>query len=771
LLTGISLACGGGDLGPGLETGPPAHITVVSGEAQVGTVGEALAQPVVVRVTDAAGSPVPGEKVGFAGGTWSADTVRSDADGKAAALWTLDTRAGQTVATAGVQGLDAVEVTARAVAGTPATLAFDQSPPGGVAGETFEPPVGVVVEDRYGNVVTVSDATVTLHLNHGTLLGTSVLHAVSGSAVFGDLHVDEPGVDFVLTASSPAISEAVSVPFDIVGQPATTLEVAAGDDQTGAAGASVAVAPTVVARDVGGRPVPGMSVRFTVVDGGGSVTPSQAVTDADGKAVATDWTLGHTAGANSLEAELIASPGVTVRFHAMAVAGPVDPVRSKLTVNPPTVAVGEASTIRVVAQDAFDNPVQGATVVVSASGSDNTLTQPSPTNAAGVASGTLLATSAGTRTVTAAVNGVALAQQATVSVGSGDDGSITVTPASASLLPGRTLQLTATVRDASGAPVNAPVTWKSSKVAIATVGSDGVVTAIKPGTATIRATSGTAQATSEITVSYGPGTVTGLPYCTMGGGVERMDIYGPAADVPRPLAVAVHIHGGGWVSGNRTRGVWFAPIRDRLLADGFLVVSIDYRLAPEDKWPAQIRDVKCAIRHLRANADRYGLDPDRIGVVGSSAGGQLAALLGTTEPVAGIDDVGDFQGVSSQVQAVVALSPITDFTTIEELRDDYSRVFLTWPDPDSPEMIAASPITHVTPGDSPFFFVAGEDDALVLPEQSARMHRRLLDAGVASTLVMIAHADHGLGPTTAPISPTMDEVIDRIEGFLDQRLR
>jgi acetyl esterase/lipase len=233
----------------------------------------------------------------------------------------------------------------------------------------------------------------------------------------------------------------------------------------------------------------------------------------------------------------------------------------------------------------------------------------------------------------------------------------------------------------------------------------------------------------------------------------------------------VHIHGGGWVSGNRAHGVWFDPIRDRLLADGFLVVSIDYRLAPENRWPAQIQDVKCAIRHLRANAARYGLDPDRIGVVGSSAGGQLAALLGTSDPVPGIDDVGDFQGVSSRVQAVVALSPITDFTAIDELRDDYSRVFLTWPDGDSPELIAASPITHVTPGDSPFFFVAGEDDGLVLPEQSARMHGRLHDAGVASTLVMIAHADHGLSPTTGPISPTMEEVIDRIERFLDQQLR
>ncbi|HYC32208.1 MAG TPA: alpha/beta hydrolase, partial [Gemmatimonadales bacterium] len=311
----------------------------------------------------------------------------------------------------------------------------------------------------------------------------------------------------------------------------------------------------------------------------------------------------------------------------------------------------------------------------------------------------------------------------------------------------------------------------SSRAGVATVGADGVVSAVKPGTTIITAGVGALRATSDVAVSYGPGTISGLPYCTMGDLVERMDVHVPSADVPRPLPVAVHIHGGGWVSGSRTRGVWFVPIRDRLLSEGFLVVSVDYRLAPAQKWPAQLQDVKCAIRHLRANASLYGLDPDRIGVVGSSAGGQLAALLGTTDPVPGIDDVGDFRGVSSRAQAVVALSAITDFTATDELRDDYSRVFPTWPDPASPEMIEASPLTHVSGDDSPFFFVVGDDDTLVLPAQSARMNQRLVGAGVASTLVRIANADHGLSPTSGALDPSMEEVLDRMAGFLRQRLR
>jgi acetyl esterase/lipase len=200
-------------------------------------------------------------------------------------------------------------------------------------------------------------------------------------------------------------------------------------------------------------------------------------------------------------------------------------------------------------------------------------------------------------------------------------------------------------------------------------------------------------------------------------------------------------------------------------------VSLDYRLAPANKYPSQIQDVKCAIRHLRSRASRYGLDPDRIGAWGGSAGGQLVALLGTADAGAGFDEVGGFQGESSEVQAVVALSAITDFTTPEELLDDYSRVFQTWPEPTSPEMIEASPVTHVTPGDAPFFFVVGDEDALVLPEQSVRMNQLLQGAGVPSSLLRVLRADHDLQPTTGPTDPTSSTINSRIVGFFDQHLR
>jgi acetyl esterase/lipase len=347
-----------------------------------------------------------------------------------------------------------------------------------------------------------------------------------------------------------------------------------------------------------------------------------------------------------------------------------------------------------------------------------------------------------------------------------------VSPGQSELLQGQTATLTATVLDEQGTPMDgATVAWSSSDDGVASV-AGGIVTAHAPGTATITATSDGHGGSADVSVSYGEGAKTDITYCTIGDIQDKMDVYVPSASAPRPLPVAVHVHGGGWVSGSRSTGTRFNELKGPLLARGYLVVSLDYRLAPANKYPSQIQDVKCAIRHLRARASRYGLDPDRIGAWGGSAGGQLVALLGTADAGVGFDDVGGFQGTSSEVQAVVALSAITDFTSPDELRDDYSRVFRTWPDPDSPEMIEASPVTHVTPGDAPFFFVVGDEDELVLPEQSVRMNQRLQDSGVSSSLLRVLHADHDLAPTTAvPIDPTSATINSRIMEFFDQHLR
>jgi dipeptidyl aminopeptidase/acylaminoacyl peptidase len=156
---------------------------------------------------------------------------------------------------------------------------------------------------------------------------------------------------------------------------------------------------------------------------------------------------------------------------------------------------------------------------------------------------------------------------------------------------------------------------------------------------------------------------------------------------------------------------------------------------------------------------------------GGSAGGQLVSLLGTADASAGFDDVGSFQGASSEVQAVVVLSTITDFTRPDELLDDYSRAFRTWPDPLSAEMVEASPVTHVSADDASFLLIAGEDDDLVLAAQSRPLHLRLLDAGVPSTLLNVSNADHDLEPTDGPTDPSPGVINSRLADFFDRHLR
>ncbi|HEX2220170.1 MAG TPA: Ig-like domain-containing protein [Gemmatimonadales bacterium] len=775
ILAVLSLGGCQGDLGPESGIGPPATLEIRSGSGQTGTVGGPLALPVVARVTDAEDRPVPGVPITFAapagGGAFQPSSAATDEDGEAQAVWTLGPHAGPVRAIATVGGLPAATISATALAGAPARLGFSTVPRGAVAGIAFDPPVAVAVEDHYGNRVPGSSVDVSLTVNRGTLAGTAAVTAVDGIAVFPALRIDAAGSDYVLTAVAEGLASAETESFPVAtGLPAGLLALA-GDGQDAIAGSTVAIAPVVVVRDAGGNGVAGVNVTFSVIGGGGSVTPSTVTTAADGRASPAAWTLGSVAGGNALRATTAALPGASVEFHADAVPGPVDAARSTIVAEPASVLTDSISAIRVTARDAYGNPVAGAVVRLSASGQGNTLVQPPATGPDGAASGTFRSSSTGTRTITAEVGGVTLSQQATVAVQHPPVAEVVVTPGEAALLVGQTVAFTAGALDAAGDPVpGATITWSSSDPGVATVAA-GTVTAVSPGSATVTATSEGRSGTVQVTVSYGEGTLTDLTYCTMDGVPVTMDVYVPAAAKPRPLPVAVHVHGGGWISGNKSEGSRFNEMKPLLLERGYLVVSLNYRLAPTHKYPAQIQDVKCAIRHLRARASRYALDPERIGAWGGSAGGQLVSLLGTADAGVGFDGVGGFQGQSSAVQAVIAISAITDFTHMAELLDDYRRVFRTWPDSTSAEMIQASPVTHVSPGDAPFFFIVADEDELVMPAQSERMHELLTEAGVPSSLLRVLHANHALQPTDAPIDPSSSVINSRMADFFDQYLR
>ncbi len=215
---------------------------------------------------------------------------------------------------------------------------------------------------------------------------------------------------------------------------------------------------------------------------------------------------------------------------------------------------------------------------------------------------------------------------------------------------------------------------------------------------------------------------------------QRLDLYLPSTgSAPHPLVVI--IHGGGWTLGDK-RGELPSAAIPGLLALGYAVASLNYRLADEAVFPAPLLDVKAAIRYLRANAARFEVDPNRIAAVGESAGAHLAVLLGTTADVAAFDDpaVGN-AGVSSAVQAVVDFYGPTDLTTSDAQRL-LNRACPQEPDPaialllgaapaSAPDLAAAaSPVSYLHAGQElpPFFIAHGDADCVVPHQQSEELH-------------------------------------------------
>ena len=240
-----------------------------------------------------------------------------------------------------------------------------------------------------------------------------------------------------------------------------------------------------------------------------------------------------------------------------------------------------------------------------------------------------------------------------------------------------------------------------------------------------------------------------------------MDVYFPDSGGPWPGLV--YVHGGSWMHGDKSEAGMFARMTT---AQGYLVVSVNYRLYPAAQFPAMIQDVKCAVRSLRANAAQYNLDPNRIGAVGVSAGGHLAALLGTTDASAGWD-VGEYLDQSSRVRAVIAMAGVMDLSRnfpnadIEAMKRIGFGEF---------NVMEASPISHVTPDDPPFLLIHGDRDEVVPVEQSHLMYERLVQENVPAQLVIVQNARHSF---TAPggTTPTIPEINQIIRDFLAQHLQ
>lgn len=259
-----------------------------------------------------------------------------------------------------------------------------------------------------------------------------------------------------------------------------------------------------------------------------------------------------------------------------------------------------------------------------------------------------------------------------------------------------------------------------------------------------------------------------LTYCKVGGTDLRMDAYVPAQQTARPFPALIYIHGGAWLEGDKDEGPIEADLPE-LLARGYAIFSINYRLAPFSRFPTQIEDCKCAVRSLRANATRHNIDATRIGVWGSSAGAHLAALLGTTNGIGALEGYGGYPEASSAVQAVATYFGPADLTTSDWGFFDklgFLVVFGT-----SKNWKKASPINYVTSEAAPFLVVAGDRDDKVDVRQSQWFYARLQTTGVPSELLIIKNSDHEFAPKGGPLTPTRAEVSKRLADFFDKHLR
>jgi len=270
----------------------------------------------------------------------------------------------------------------------------------------------------------------------------------------------------------------------------------------------------------------------------------------------------------------------------------------------------------------------------------------------------------------------------------------------------------------------------------------------------------------------GPGTTLGaVTYCTVGGVALTMNVWLPQGRTP-PHPVAVMVHGGGWEHGDAGPSNRLSPVESGLVGQGFVVASVNYRLAPQYVWPAQIEDVKCAIRYLRASAATYGIDTTRIGAWGSSAGGHLVSMLGTAGPSAGYD-VGQYLDQSSAVQAVVDEWGPADLTAPgwgPYASQVITQVFGVAPGQPSSVLRAASPVAYVAANDPPFLIIQGVADSTVPASQSQEFAAALHSAGVPETLVMVQNAGHGLKPAGGVPTPSVSQVDQMIVDFFAKQL-
>ena len=269
-----------------------------------------------------------------------------------------------------------------------------------------------------------------------------------------------------------------------------------------------------------------------------------------------------------------------------------------------------------------------------------------------------------------------------------------------------------------------------------------------------------------------------VPYGEADGEALLLDLVRPDPMPPAPAPALVWIHGGGWEFGDK-RVDPSETIGSIFIQSGFVGLSINYRLSGQAIFPAQIHDAKAAIRWLRANAGDLGVDPDRIGVWGHSAGAHLAALLGTSGDIPDLEGECGSPEFSSRIQAVVAIASPSDFLAIppdwphEEPRCASTKLVGGRLEERLDLVRMANPITHIRAGAPPFLIIHGEDDEIVPIVQGSLLYDALVQSGTDATFVRLPKTNHMLESSELGIArrEAWIDVAQRALEFFQRRLR
>ncbi len=257
-----------------------------------------------------------------------------------------------------------------------------------------------------------------------------------------------------------------------------------------------------------------------------------------------------------------------------------------------------------------------------------------------------------------------------------------------------------------------------------------------------------------------------LTYAKYGNRSLEMDLYRPKG-VWGALPAIVCIHGGGWAKGSKAN---YTKIAQALAARGYVAATISYRLSGEAPFPAAIQDCKAAVRFLRANARAYGINPDGIGAIGSSAGGHLAALLATSHGVEELEGKGGHPSLSSRVQTAVPMGAQTDFLSDRTKEVSGERLiwkqFMGGSQDERPEAYRlASPLEHLDKDDPPCLFITGETDDE--STRATKFRKRMTELGLSSGLEIIQGAPHGF--LTKQV--WFDQMIDAADRHFERHLK